>query len=152
MLAPSTWRWSVMIHISMPGRRKFAASIWNQLLACTDFISIHVPLNEQTRGLLGEQEFALLKPGTVLVNTSRGSITDERALLAALHEGRVGAAGLDVLDGEPSVEGHPLLDYARTHDNLILTHHIGGFCPEAVDIVVAHAARRIADVLTQVHV
>ncbi len=124
----------------------------NQLLACTDFISIHVPLNEQTRGLLGEQEFALLKPGTVLVNTSRGSITDERALLAALHEGRVGAAGLDVLDGEPSVEGHPLLDYARTHDNLILTPHIGGFCPEAVDIVVAHAARRIADVLTQVHV
>ena len=59
------------------------------------------------------------------------------------------AAGLDVLDGEPTVEGHPLLEYARRHENLILTPHIGGFCPEAVDIVVAHAARRIADVLTQ---
>lgn len=123
----------------------------NQLLACADFISIHVPLNEYTRGLLGEREFALMKPGTILVNTSRGSITDERALLAALQEERVGAAGLDVLDGEPSVEGHPLLDYARTHDNLILTPHIGGFCLEAVDIVVAHAARRIAEVLSQEH-
>lgn len=120
-----------------------------ELLTCADFISAHVPLNEHTRGMLGKREFALLKPGAVLVNTSRGSITDERALLDALNEGRVAAAGLDVLDGEPTVEGHPLLEYARRHENLILTPHIGGFCPEAVDIVVAHAARRIADVLTQ---
>ncbi len=122
-----------------------------EVLSCADFISIHVPLNEHTRGLLGEREFAQVKPGAILVNTSRGSITNEGALLEALQDGRLAAAGLDVLDGEPIVEGHPLLDYARTHENLILTPHIGGFCPEAVDIVVAHAARRIADVLTQSH-
>lgn len=118
------------------------------LLETADFISIHVPLNTQTRGMIGKREFALMKSGAVLINTSRGSITDEGALLAALEEGRLGATGLDVLDGEPAIDHHPLVEYARRHENLIVTPHIGGFCPDAVKIVVAHAARRIVQALT----
>lgn len=117
------------------------------LLETSDFVSIHVPLNPQTTGLIGKRELALMKPGSVLVNTSRGSITDEGALLAALEDGRLGAAGLDVLDGEPSTDRHPLVGYARRKDNLVITPHIGGFSPDAVTIVVAHAARRIAALL-----
>jgi phosphoglycerate dehydrogenase-like enzyme len=118
------------------------------LLRTVDFVSVHVPLNDHTRGMIGEHEFALMKSGIVFVNTSRGKVTDEQALLRALCAGRVGAAGLDVLDGEPATDRHPLVEYARTHENLIITPHIGGFCPEAVKLVVAHAARRIARILS----
>jgi len=98
--------------------------------------------------MIGKRELGLMKAGAVLVNTSRGFIIDEGALLASLEEGRLGAAGLDVLDGEPAIEHHPLVEYARSHDNLVITPHIGGFCPDAVKVVVAHAARRIARVLS----
>jgi len=120
----------------------------NNLLATSDFISIHVPLTDQTRKMLGKREFDLMKPETVFINTSRGGLTEEHALLEALKEGRVGAAGLDVLDGEPDIQRHPLVDYARSHDNLLITPHIGGFSPDAVKIVVAHAAKQIVRVLT----
>ena len=119
------------------------------LLTTADFVSIHVPLNARTKGMIGKREFALMKTGAVLVNTSRGSIIDEGALLASLEERRLGAAGLDVLDGEPAIDRHPLVAYARQRDNLIITPHIGGFCPDAVRSAVAHAARRIAKVLSE---
>jgi D-3-phosphoglycerate dehydrogenase len=119
----------------------------DSLLSLADFISIHVHLSDQTRGMLGAREFGLMKPGTILLNTSRGGLIDEQALLQVLLEGRIGAAGIDVLEGEPTIEHHPLVDYARTHDNLIITPHIGGFSPDAVKVVVAHAARRIRTVL-----
>jgi D-3-phosphoglycerate dehydrogenase len=117
------------------------------LLATSDFVSIHVPLNSETRGMLGKREFALMKNKAILINTSRGSILDESALLTSLKKGCLAAAGLDVLDGEPAIHDHPLLEYARQHDNLILTPHIGGFCPDAVKAAVTHAAQRIALVL-----
>ena len=120
----------------------------DSLLCTADFVSIHVPLTNYTRGMVGEREFALMKSGGVFINTSRGKVTDEQALLNALRTGQLGAAGLDVLDGEPAIDRHPLLEYARTHENLIITPHIGGFCPDAVNIVVAHAARRIVQALT----
>jgi len=123
----------------------------DNLLRSADFVSIHVPLNDQTRCMIGERELALMKPGAVLINTSRGSVIDERALVASLTERRLGAAGLDVLEGEPAINHHPLVEYARTHENLIITPHIGGFCPDAVQIVVAHAARRIVEFLTGPH-
>jgi D-3-phosphoglycerate dehydrogenase len=88
-----------------------------------------------------------MKPGAILLNTSRGGLIDEQALLQAIVEGRIGAAGIDVLEGEPTIDHHPLVEYARTHDNLIITPHIGGFSPDAVKVVVAHAARRIRKVL-----
>jgi phosphoglycerate dehydrogenase-like enzyme len=117
------------------------------LLSTSDFISVHVPLNDQTRGMIGSREFGLVKRGAIFINTSRGGLTDEHALLRALEEGQIGAAGVDVLEGEPKIDRHPLVEYARTHDNLIITPHIGGFSPDAVKTVVAHAARRILKAL-----
>lgn len=117
------------------------------LLSTADFVSVHVPLNEQTRGMLGAREFGLIKRGAIFINTSRGAITDESALLNALIDGRLAAAGLDVLEGEPDTTRHPLVEYARKHDNLIITPHIGGFSPDAVKIVVAHASKRLLTIL-----
>ena len=104
-------------------------------------------MNSQTRGMLGAREFGLVKPGAIFINTSRGGLIDEYALLQALTSGRISAAGVDVLEGEPAIGHHPLLTYAREHNNLIITPHIGGFSPDAVKVVVAHAARRIVSVL-----
>jgi len=117
------------------------------LLSTADFISLHVPFNDQTRGMIGAREFGLVKPGAVFINTSRGGLIDEQALLKALREGRLSAAGVDVLAGEPRIAHHPLVAYAQMHDNLIITPHIGGFSPDAVKTVVGHASRRIAEVL-----
>lgn len=89
-------------------------------LAQADFVSLHVPLTEQTRRLIGPRELSLMKPTAVLVNVSRGQVVDEEALVAALREGRLFAAGLDVFEREPHV--HPeLLELP----NAVLTPHIG---------------------------
>ncbi len=119
------------------------------LLETADFISIHVPLNEDTRGLIGVREFDLVKPGAILVNTSRGEVIDEEALHSALLDGRIGAAGLDVLGGEPNIDRHPLVEYAREHDNLIITPHIGGLAPEAFKYVLSFTCTRIIDFFEQ---
>jgi D-3-phosphoglycerate dehydrogenase len=132
-----------------PWPAQIRRSDFDALLSTADFISIHVPLSDQTRRMLGAREFELMKPGAIFLNTSRGDLIDEQALLKALAEGRIGAAGIDVLEGEPTIDHHPLVEYARTHDNLIITPHIGGFSPDAVKVVVAHAARRIRIVLHQ---
>lgn len=92
-----------------------------ELLATSDFVTIHLVLSERTRGLIGEKELALMKPGAVLVNTSRGPIVDERALLAALSSGRLAHAALDVYDVEPLPADHPL----RRMENVTLSPHLG---------------------------
>jgi D-3-phosphoglycerate dehydrogenase len=114
-----------------------------ELLASSDFISVHVPLTPETRAMLGRDELARAKRGAILVNTSRGAILDEAALLDALESGQLAAAGLDVLDGEPEVRAHPLRRYAETHTNLVITPHIAGFSPDAVRQVVVFTAERI---------
>jgi len=115
------------------------------LFETCDFISVHVHLNEETRGLVSADLLQRVKPGAVLINTSRGAIVDERALVAALEGGRLGAAGLDVVEGEPNIDQHPLVQYARTHANLLITPHIGGFSPDAVRIVCRRAAEKILE-------
>jgi phosphoglycerate dehydrogenase-like enzyme len=112
-----------------------------ELMETSDIVSVHVPLNADTRGLVSAGLFARIKPGAIFVNTSRGPVADEAALLQALQNGRVSAAGLDVLDGEPAIAEHPLLAYARSYENLLITPHCGGFSPDAVAVVSAHAAR-----------
>lgn len=114
------------------------------LVAQADVISVHVHLSDETRGLLSADLLARAKPGAIVINTSRGAVIDEAALLAGLESGRIGAAGLDVLDGEPEIATHPLLAYARRHDNLIITPHCGGFSPDAVRVVCRRAAEKIA--------
>ncbi len=116
----------------------------NELFESCDVISVHVHLSDETRGLISAELLATIKPGAILINTSRGAIVDEAALLVALQSGRMGAAGLDVLEGEPEVAGHPLMAYAREHDNLLITPHCGGFSPDAVRLVCRRAAEKIA--------
>jgi phosphoglycerate dehydrogenase-like enzyme len=91
------------------------------LLSTSDIVTIHVRLSDRTRGLLGAAELAAMKPTAYLVNTSRGPIVDERALVDALTEGRIAGAGLDVYDTEPLPAGHPLLSAPNT----VLTPHLG---------------------------
>jgi len=91
------------------------------LLETSDVVSIHLVLSERTRGLLGAAEFARMKPGAILVNTSRGPIVDEAAMLGALTSGRLGHAALDVYDREPLPSAHPL----RALDNVTLSPHLG---------------------------
>jgi phosphoglycerate dehydrogenase-like enzyme len=91
------------------------------LLRRADVVTVHLRLSDRTRGLIGAPELALMKPTASLVNTSRGPIVDEAALLAALREGRIAGAALDVYDAEPLPAGHPL----RSAPNTVLTPHIG---------------------------
>ncbi|GBG40764.1 D-2-hydroxyacid dehydrogenase family protein [Mycobacterium montefiorense] len=91
------------------------------LFESSDVVSIHLVLSERTRGLVGEPELALMKPHAYLVNTSRGPIVDEAALIAALQSGRIAAAGLDVFDAEPPPSDHPL----RRLPNVTLSPHLG---------------------------
>jgi D-3-phosphoglycerate dehydrogenase len=118
-----------------------------ELVRSSDFVTIHVPLNENTKGLLSEDLFEILKSGAILINTSRGAVVDEKALLNGLESGRLLAAGLDVLTDEPDIEKSPLFQYAQTHDNLIITPHCGGFSHDAVRIVCRRAAEKIIEYL-----
>ena len=104
------------------------------LFARSDVISVHVPLNDETHGLISRDVLACCKPGAVLINTARGEVIDEQALLDALRSGRLGGAGLDVLAGElsPDLADHPLVVYARQHDHLLITPHIGGATYESM--------------------
>jgi len=117
------------------------------LLRVSDVLSVHVPLREETKYLLGQEAFALMKPGTVIVNTSRGDVIDEVALLHALRTGRIAGAALDVLSGELSgaVRSSPLVRYARTHPNLLITPHVGGVTWESQRKVLIHIARRVRE-------
>jgi D-3-phosphoglycerate dehydrogenase len=105
----------------------------DRLFRESDIISIHVHLNEETRGMIGELEFKKMKSNAVLINTSRGAIVDEKALLKALNEDSIMGAGLDVIEGEwrDDLEQHALIDYARRHQNLVITPHIGGVTYES---------------------
>ena len=91
------------------------------LLQSSDFVSVHVALTAETRGLLSAGEIALMKPGAVLVNTARGGIVDEPALARALDSGQLFAAGIDVFGQEPVALDNPLLQHPR----VVVTPHIG---------------------------
>ena len=99
---------------------EFAAGL-DELLATSDFVSVHLALGDRSRGLLGAAELALMKPTAYLVNTSRAAIVDQDALLAALREGRIAGAGLDVFDQEPLPADHPM----RSAPRLLATPHLG---------------------------
>jgi phosphoglycerate dehydrogenase-like enzyme len=92
-----------------------------ELLERSDIVTVHLKLSERTTGIVGAAELAALGPRGYLVNTSRGPIVNEAALVAALHAGTIAGAGLDVYDVEPLPPGHPLL----TAPNTVLTPHIG---------------------------
>lgn len=98
-----------------------------ELLDSVDYVSLHVPLNEETNCFFNDQFFSMIRQGTYLINTSRGELIDEVALLSALESGKLAGAALDVICSEEFfTRENPLVRYAEKHDNLLLTPHIGG--------------------------
>ena len=114
------------------------------LLSRSDFITIHIPLTEETRNLIGREALAAAKPGMRIVNASRGGVLDEDALVEALRSGRVGGAALDVFASEPMTEG-PLLDCP----GIVMTPHLAASTVEAQDRVGEEVAQRMLEVLAR---
>ena len=110
-----------------------------ELLAQADFLTVHTPLTDETRGMIGAVELAQLRRGAVAVNAARGGIIDEAALAQALHSGQLFAAGLDVFVDEPPTPGHPLL----SAPNLGITAHLGANTVEAQERVGAEIVERV---------
>jgi D-3-phosphoglycerate dehydrogenase len=117
---------------------------FDTVLKESDFISIHCPLNDSTRHLVGEREFRKMEKKPIIINTSRGPIIDEKALVGALAEGRISGAGLDVLEKEPPDPGNPLLKM----DNVVLSPHVGFYSIESISELKRRTAKNVADVLS----
>ena len=113
----------------------------DQLLAESDYVSIHCPLNADTRGMFNRQVFEKMKPGSVLLNTARGPLVVEADLIAALQSGHLSAAGLDVLEAEPPQADNPLLKM----DNVVLSPHVGGEDRLSSEMMGLEAAQCIID-------
>jgi D-3-phosphoglycerate dehydrogenase len=97
-----------------------------ELLRRADFVSLHCPLTDETRGLLGAEQFGRMKPTALLINTARGDVVNEAALIEALRAGTIAGAALDVLTAEPPAPDNPLLKM----ENVLLTPHIAAFSDE----------------------
>jgi D-3-phosphoglycerate dehydrogenase len=139
----------VIAHDPFLGEDIFAAAgvesvTLDDLYARSDMISIHAPHTPQTRGLVGASAFAKIKQGVLIVNTARGPLIDEPALLAALDSGKVGGAALDVVINEPLPGDSPMLG----RDNLILTPHTGFYSVEALEELQTKCATDVARVLS----
>ncbi len=114
-----------------------------ELLGQADVVSVHVPLTEETRGLIGSAELALMKPAACLVNAARGGVVDERALAEALRSGRLAGAALDVFEEEPVAPDNPLLGL----DNVVVVPHLGAATREAQARVGVEICEAVRDAL-----
>ncbi len=117
---------------------------FDQLMAMSDFVSVHAPLMPATRGLINAAAFAKMKKGALIVNTARGPLIDEPALIAALDSGHLGGAALDVVTVEPMPKDSPLIG----RDNVILTPHTGFYSVEALRELQTKCASDVARVLS----
>ncbi|HYE66024.1 MAG TPA: phosphoglycerate dehydrogenase [Pyrinomonadaceae bacterium] len=115
----------------------------DEVFARADFLTVHTPLTAETRGIIGAQAFKRMKPGVRLINCARGGLIDERALVAAIKEGIVAGAALDVFEVEPPPPDHPLL----TLDEVIVTPHLGASTVEAQEGVALTVAEQMRDYL-----
>jgi len=139
----------VLAHDPFVSRDVFAAAgvepvSFEELLANSDFVSIHAPLSPATRGLFNAEVFGKMKTGAILINTARGPLVDETDLIAALDAGRVGAAALDVVAVEPLALDSRLIG----RDNVILTPHTAFYSVEALDELQRKCASDVARVLS----
>ena len=101
----------------------------DELLSTSDIITLHVPLNRNTRGMISDREFDLMKSSAILINACRGPVVDEDAFIRAIEQDKIMAAGVDVLEVEPTPEDNPLIDM----DNVLITPHLAAFTQEASD-------------------
>jgi D-3-phosphoglycerate dehydrogenase len=115
----------------------------DELLAEADYVSLHTPLTAETRHLIGAAELKAMKPTAVLINTARGPVVDEPALVEALASGEIAAAGLDVFEEEPLPADCPLCRL----ENVVLTPHVGAVSPEAMRQLRQEVGRAAGDVL-----
>jgi len=113
------------------------------LLRACDLVTVHVPLSRKTRGLLGHRELASMRPGSILIQTSRGGVVDEDALVDALRSGHLAGAGIDVYQTEPPPQDHPLFSM----DQVVLTPHTAALTEQAMRRMAVDAAQGILDVL-----
>jgi D-3-phosphoglycerate dehydrogenase len=113
------------------------------LLRESDVISLHLRLSPETTRFLGSREFGLMKPTAILINTARGAIVDESALIEALRSRRIAGAGLDVFEMEPLPQDHPLTQL----DNVVLTPHCAGVVPEVLEAGLALAIENVESFL-----
>lgn len=113
-----------------------------ELCRRADVISVHLPLCEQTRGILGEREIALMKKDAILINVARGAVTDERALANAIADGRIGGLGVDVYSVEPFPEDHPFYPI-RNHPRVCFTPHMAWGAKEARERCLFEVAQNI---------
>ena len=131
--------WSQNLTVDRAAAAGAALVSKEQLFAEADVLTIHLVLSDRTRGLVGPAELTRMKKSAVLVNTSRGPIVEEKALLEALRGRRIAGAALDVYDHEPMSPGHPL----RTLDNVLLTPHLGYVIEENYRVAYPHAVENI---------
>lgn len=117
---------------------------FEQLLAESDIICLHAPLTASTRGLIGKAQIAAMKTGAILINTARGGLVDQAALVEALRSRRLAGAGLDVFSPEPPPPDDPILSL----DNVVLTPHSGHFSEESLVQVQTEAAQEVLRALT----
>lgn len=111
------------------------------LLARSDYLSVHCPLNDETRGIMNARAFARMKPGSIFINSARGGLQVEADLLAALHSGHLGGAGLDCFEVEPTTADNPLFQL----DNVVVAPHLGGADKQSVANMALEAAQSIVD-------
>ena len=133
-------------YVTAQQARRFGAEAYDSLtemLAQCDAVTLHVPLTEETRNLMGANEFRSMKPSAWFINTSRGGLVDEAALIEALNSGLIAGAGLDVFASEPLDPQSPLTGFT----NVILTPHVGGLTNESSIRMAVAAAEAVLDVL-----
>jgi D-3-phosphoglycerate dehydrogenase / 2-oxoglutarate reductase len=111
----------------------------DELFRASDVVSVHLRLSPDTEGFIGARQFALMRRNAILINTARGAIVDEGALIEALSDHRISAAGLDVFASEPLAEGHPFTKLP----NIVMTPHCAGITPEALEAGLRMAVQNV---------
>lgn len=124
-LGMNVMAWSPNLNPEVAAAKGVRAVPKDELFRTSDVVSVHLVLSDRSRGIVGGKELESMKQTAFIVNTSRGPIVDEAALVMALQTGKIGGAGIDVFDDEPLGQDHPLRELARTHPRVVLTPHIG---------------------------
>lgn len=116
-----------------------------ELVCTSDILTVHIHLTEENRNLINRELFSKMKKGIIFINTSRGGVVEEQALVDAMEDGTVAAAGLDVIDGEwrNDLHNHCLIKYMQNHSNLIITPHIGGVTWESQEMAYEYTIKKM---------
>jgi glycerate dehydrogenase len=117
---------------------------WQEVLREADIVTLHCPLTVETKAMINDESLALMKPTSILINTARGGLVDEAALVRALGERRIAGAALDVVSQEPPVPRLPIIEAARALDNLLITPHVGWSARETRERLFAEVFGNIA--------